>query len=188
MGDRTVEDRELVRTILAGDAAGFSTLIDRHQKMATGVAWRYGVPGSEIEDVVSEIFVKTYCNLHRYRPEHAFSTWFYRLAANHVIDHGRRARRERGRSALPDELTDPAPGAAEAAEARERVTLLRAALSDVPVRFREALFLVYVEDLKLDEAARALGVPQGTIKTRLMRGRAALRKLLARRHPEHFGG
>jgi len=187
MEDPTTEDRRLVRSVLRGDGNAFGPLVTRYQKMVASVAWRYGIGAAEIEDLVSEIFVKAYRNLHRYRAEHPFATWLYRLAANHVIDHGRRARRERGRSDLPTDLTDPAPGAAAGMEASERAQLLRAALEEVPPRFREALFLVYIEGLKLGEAARLLGVPQGTIKSRLMRGRTALRRILARRHAGYFG-
>ena len=63
-----------------------------------------------------------------------------------------------------------------------------AALEEIDSRYRESIFLVYVEGLKVEEAARMLSVPAGTVNTRLMRGRAALRRILARRHPEHFGG
>ena len=84
-------------------------------------------------------------------------------------------------------LPDPGPGAGENVESAERAELLRAAMAEVPDAYRETLFLVYIEGLKIDEASRLLQVPQGTVKTRLMRGRAALRKVLVRRHPEHFG-
>ena len=60
----------------------------------------------EIEDVVSEVFLKTYRNLHLFRPDNPFSTWLYRLAANHVIDHGRRKRKEQARREMPREIAD----------------------------------------------------------------------------------
>ena len=66
--------------------------------------------------------------------------------------------------------------------------LVRSALDELKPRYRKVLFLVYVEGMKVDEAARVLQLPQGTIKTRLMRGREALRRVLVRRHPEYFGG
>jgi len=65
--------------------------------------------------------------------------------------------------------------------------VLRAALDELDDRYRETLFLVYVEGLKVEETARVLEIPEGTVKTRLMRGRQALKKILVRRHPEHFG-
>ena len=187
MEDRKAQDQALVRSVLDGETNAFSDLVARYQKLVAGVAWRYGVGREEVEDVVSEIFLKTYRNLHQYRPEHAFSTWLYRLAANHVVDRGRRARKERGRSEMPEQVEDTRPGQAEGLELGERARLLRDALQELPAHYRDAIFLVYVEGLKLDEAAHTLGLPLGTIKTRLMRGRQGLRKILVRRHPEYFG-
>ena len=69
---------------------------------------------------------------------------------------------------------------------RGHLRLVREALRHVDERYREVMHLVYVEGLKVDETARILGTPEGTVKTRLMRGREALRKFLVRRHPEHF--
>ena len=88
---------------------------------------------------------------------------------------------------MPAQVEDPAPGAGVALEADERAELVRRALAEIEPRYREAIFLVHVEGRKVEEAARILEVPEGTIKTRLMRGREALRKILVRRHPEHFG-
>jgi len=185
--DRAERDVALVHSILAGDQEAFAEIIGAYQRLVAGVAWRYGVPRDEVEDVVSEVFMKAYRQLHRFRPEYAFSTWLYRLAANHVIDHGRRARKERGRSEMPDQITDESADPAGDSESLERTRLLHAAMQDVAEHYRETLFLVYVEGMKVDEAARTLGLPQGTVKTRLMRGREALRRLLVRRHPEYFG-
>lgn len=187
MEDRSAQDQRLVRSILRGDQDSFGILVGRYEKLVAGVAWRYGARSEEIEDVVSEVFIKTYGNLHRYRPEHAFSTWLYRLAVNHVLDRARRARKERGRTEMPAQIADEAVDPDRDLVARERSAILRRALDDLRPRYREAIFLVYVEGLKVDEAARVLGVPQGTIKTRLMRGRHALREILLRRHPEYFG-
>jgi RNA polymerase sigma-70 factor (ECF subfamily) len=88
---------------------------------------------------------------------------------------------------MPDQIVDPAPGPDSDIEGIERADVLRAAIRELDAHYREALVLVYVEGLKVEEAARALGVPEGTVKTRLMRGRLALKKILLRRHPEHFG-
>jgi RNA polymerase sigma-70 factor (ECF subfamily) len=188
MEERASQDLHLVQASLAGDQAAFGRLVERYQKLVASIAWRYGVRRDEIEDVVSEVFVKAYRNLHRFRPESPFSTWLYRLAANHVIDHGRRGHKERGRTEMPLQTADTAPSVGERMERRERSRLVREALDRLPRHYREVLFLVYIEGLKVDEAARTLQLPQGTIKTRLMRGREGLRKILVRTCPEHFGG
>ena len=187
MEERAARDERLVRSTLEGDPDAFADLVAQYQRLVAGIGWRYGIPGADIEDVVSEVFVKAYSNLHRFRPAHPFSTWLYRLAANHVIDHGRRARKERGRAELPEQIIDQRADPGAELDTNERARLLRSALAELRPLFREVLFLVYVEGMQVDEAARALGLPQGTVKTRLMRGREALRKLLVRRHPGYFG-
>lgn len=186
MGDREDDDHRLVRSALGGDPESFRTLVQRFQRLVAGVAWRHGVRREDVEDVVSEVFLKVYRNLHVYRPEHPFSTWLYRLALNHVVDLARRRRHDRDRTDMPEQLADPAPGPRDGLLGDERASLVRAALGELDPRYREAIALVYVEGLKVEETARVLGVPEGTIKTRLMRGRDALRKALERRHPGYF--
>ena len=188
MEDRESLDLNLVRSALAGDSDAFGSLIAAYQQRVTGIAWRYGVRREEIEDVVSEVFIKVHQNLHRFRPTHPFSAWLHRLAVNHVIDHGRTTRRDRETRELPVRLADGAPSAGQRLERRERAQAVRRAIEALPDRYREAIFLVYVEGLKIEEAARTLGLPQGTIKTRLMRGRNGLRRILLRKYPEYFGG
>jgi RNA polymerase sigma-70 factor (ECF subfamily) len=185
---QAAQDLAAVRAVLAGDRNAFRGLVTRYQGLVAGIAWRYGVRREDVEDMVSEIFTKSYTHLGQFRPDHPFATWLYRLAANHVIDHARRARKERHRVEMPEQVEDGRPGAEDGMEAHERVALLRSALETVDIRYREALFLVYVEGIKVEDTARLLGIPEGTVKTRLMRGREALKKALVRRHPEHFGG
>lgn len=188
MEGRASEDRDLVESALRGDASAFRDLVERYQNLVAALAWRYGLRQADIEDLVSEVFVKVYRNLASYRPDHPFSTWLYRVAMNHILDRGRRRGREGIGVELPRELPARTEGPDEALEARERARLLREALGQIARKYRDAIFLVYVEGMPVEEAARVLGVPQGTVKTRLMRGRQALRRTLARRYPEHFGG
>lgn len=179
-------DRAAIDAVLSGDRDAFGELIATYQRMVAGVAWRYGVARDDVDDLVSEVFFKVYDNLHRYRPDHAFSTWLYRLAANHVLDHVRRQRRERLRSEMPEQVVDGAAGPDERQERGERTSLVHDALGEVSETYREAMFLVYIEGMRVDEAATALGVPNGTIKSRLLRGRAQLKAVLERRHPGLF--
>jgi RNA polymerase sigma-70 factor (ECF subfamily) len=184
--DRAALDLAAVREVLAGKSERFQELVTRYQSMIAGIAWRSGCRREDVEDVVSEVLLKVYRNLHQYRPDHAFSTWLYKLTANHVVDRSRRMKKERGRTEMPEQVEDHAPGADDAMEEDERHALVREALKHVDERYREVMQLVYVEGLKVDETARILGTPEGTVKTRLMRGREALKKVLMRRNPEHF--
>jgi RNA polymerase sigma-70 factor (ECF subfamily) len=109
--------------------------------------------------VVSEVFLKVYRNLHQFRPDHAFSTWLYKLTANHVVDRSRRMKKERGRSEMPEQIADTHDGAETTMEQDERHELVRRALAQVDDRYREVMHLVYVEGLKVEETARILGLP-----------------------------
>ncbi len=186
MDDRATCDQRVVQAVLAGDRNAFSDLVKRYQRLVASVAWRYGTRAEEIEDLVSEVFFKELQNLHRYRPENPFSTWLYRLAANHAVDHGRRKRKERGRTEMPEDVVDPAAGAEHDFAQRRKIEHLRAAMQELAPHYRDALFLVYVEGFKVEETARTLGLPQGTIKSRLLRGRQKLKKILLRRDPGLF--
>jgi RNA polymerase sigma-70 factor (ECF subfamily) len=184
--DRAALDLQIVREVLDGKTDRFRELVTRYQNMVAGIAWRSGCKREDVEDVVSEVLLKVYRNLHQYRPDHAFSTWLYKLTANHVVDRSRRMKKERGRTEMPEQVEDHRPGADDEMELDERHALVREALRHVDPRYREVMHLVYVEGLKVDETARILGTPEGTVKTRLMRGREALKKVLMRRNPEHF--
>ena len=183
---RAAEDLKCVEEVLAGRSERFRDLVLRYQNLVAGIAWRSGCKREDVEDVVSEVFFKVYRNLHQFRPDHPFSTWLYKLTANHLVDRSRRAKKERGRTEMPEQVADQGPGAQDDMELDERQLLVREALSQIDERYRESIHLVYVEGLKVEEAARLLGVPEGTVKTRLMRGREALRKVLTRKNPEHF--
>lgn len=180
MEDRAARDSEVIRRVLEGDSERFGEVVLAYQRLIAGIAWRRGVRRDEIEDVVSAVFLKAYVNLHRYRPGHPFSTWLYRLGANAIVDHlRRRGRREAGRVEMPDAVSDDAADPGSTAEAAERSKAVRAALAQLSPVYREALELVYFDARTVEEAAECLGVPTGTLKTRLMRGRRALRSRLA---------
>jgi RNA polymerase sigma-70 factor (ECF subfamily) len=188
MEDRSARDRELIGKVLGGDDRPFEELASSYQNLVTGTLWKYGIDREDIEDVASEVFMKLYRNLHRYRPDHSFSSWLYRLTANHAIDSLRRGKRDRKQVELPAEIASRDPGASDALERNERAVLLRRGIQKIPGRYREAIILVYIDGMKLDEAAELLDLPIGTVKTRLMRGRKVLRRFLVRHHPEVFGG
>ncbi len=188
MDNRQDRDLALIERTLGGDAEAFGELVERYQGMVASVAWRFGTPRDEIDDVVAEVFLKVYRSLGRYRPEHPFSTWLYRVAQNEAVDRCRRRSREAGRrDELPETLPAPGAGVSRSMLEDERARLVREALADLPEHYREILALVHLDEMRVDDAARLLGIPEGTAKTRLMRGRKALGRLLVQQHPEVFG-
>src|SRR5207344_1392039 len=126
--DRAARDLEIVREVLDGRPDRFWELVNRYQNMVAGIAWRSGCRREDVEDVVSEVLLKVYRNLHQYRPDHAFSTWLYKLTANHVVDRSRRMKKERGRTEMPEQIEDQTPGADDVMEQDERHALVRDAL------------------------------------------------------------
>jgi RNA polymerase sigma-70 factor (ECF subfamily) len=176
-------DVELIREVLAGRVERFEILIRRYQRLVAAAALRMGVPRQEVEDVASEVFYKVYRSLRRYEPTHAFSTWLYRITVNAALDR-RRARRNDARSTeIPAGLADPGCSPLEAADEAARAALLRQALERIPGHYRAPLVLVHVEGLPVEEAARALDLPEGTIKSRLFRARALLKEIIRRHYP-----
>jgi RNA polymerase sigma-70 factor (ECF subfamily) len=177
-------DVELIREILAGRVDRFETLIRRYQRLVAAAALRMGVSRQEIEDVANEVFYKVYRSLSRYEPTHAFSTWLYRITVNASLDH-RRSRRHDARSEeIPAGLADGRPSPFETAGERDRARRLQEALVRVPGRYRAPLVLAHVEGLPVEEVARILDLPEGTVKSRLFRARAMLKEIILRHFPD----
>ncbi len=177
------DDLDAVREVLAGRTERFSHLVRRYQRLVGSLVYRMGVPPEDSEDIVSEVFIKVYENLGRYRPDHAFSTWIYRIATNHILDHQRRRRRERPRAELTETLADPGPPPSDRVERGEVSERVRRLLPLLDEKYRAALILMHVEGKKIEEIAVIIGVPAGTVKTRLARGRDKLAEIIRRHDP-----
>lgn len=181
------DDGELLRRCRAGDQAAWGGLVARHTRRVYAIAYRFAGRVDEAEDLVQEVFVKVYQGLGRYEPAAGpFSAWLGAVARNHAIDHYRRRREERARRVDDgDPLASwPAPGERpdRALERGERAHLVRRALRALPLELREVLVLCDLEGASYEEIARLLGVPLGTVKSRINRGRLELAKrLLGRR-------
>jgi RNA polymerase sigma-70 factor (ECF subfamily) len=138
--------------------------------------------------LTQEIFVKVYQTLRTFdAAQGAFSTWLNRVARNHLVDHYRRTRKDRVTSSLEGELETlgekPSVGAEPAerqVESRERKEALQQALNRLSPDLREAVILRDLHDLDYQEIAQVLGVPEGTVKSRINRGRLELARVLKR--------
>jgi len=176
-------DLELVQEVLAGRIEQFEILVRRYQRLVATAALRMGVPRQEIEDVANEVFYKVFRSLHRYEPSHALSTWLYRITVNAALDHKRSRRHDAKSDELSPTLADDRPGQEETTGDQERAALLREALQRLPVHYRTPLVLTHVEGLPIEEVAKALDLPEGTVKSRLFRARAQLKEILRRHYP-----
>jgi RNA polymerase sigma-70 factor (ECF subfamily) len=176
-------DVDLIRQILAGHVERFEILVRRYQRLVATAALRMGVPRQEVEDVANEVFLKVYRNLKAYEPQHALSTWLYRITVNAALDHNRRRRPDSRAEEIPDSLGDPGPSPHERADRAESARLLHEALRRIPEHYRVPLVLAHVEGLPVEEVARVLELPEGTVKSRLFRARALLKETIRRHYP-----
>ncbi len=179
--DGPVEDRRLMAAHVAGDPDAFAALVRRHQGRLWAVALRTMRDPDDAADALQDALVSAFRHGASYRGDAAVSTWLHRIVVNACLD---RVRRRRARPTVPiGEHEPPEPGDPNAGtEARLDV---HAALSRLPEHQRLALVLVDLEDLPVTEAARLLGVAEGTVKSRCARGRAALAVHL---DPDRRGG
>ena len=187
MGDRDAEeavaasDADLILAVLDRDDRGaFAELVRRHQsKIRTVLRRLTGGDAALADDLAQEAFVLAWRNLKSFRFEARFSTWLYRIAFNAWQSEVRK-RRELLLENLDETVDDGQAGYEELPDIAARIDLERAmtALSDGE---RAAIGACYYADLSHEEAAQALGIPVGTVKTHVLRGKAKLRAKLARK-------
>lgn len=180
MIDRAETDAALVERYLRGDIAAFEELMRAHEDRVFAVCLRMLRDREAALDATQETFVTVFRKADRFAGRSAFGTWLYRVAVNTCYDHARRSRRHIAEP-LP-EGNDPADLASD--DAFTSVELrpdLEAALAALPAEFRAAVVLADVEGLGLQTVAEALGVPVGTVKSRVFRGRKLLAEALGNR-------
>lgn len=173
------QDAADVRRVLAGDLDAFEGIVRRWQRPIVNLAYRFFRDPAVAEEMAQEAFLKAFRSLKSWRGDAAFSTWLVAVAAN-VCRSGLRRRAEPG--AAPDaplDLPDPRD-AREALEREDREASLRRAVSALPPKYRDALILFYFQEMDVGRAAKALGLAEGTFKSRLYRGRELLRPRLAK--------
>jgi len=181
------QDQELVRRCLDGENPAWEGLVRAHSRKVYNLCYRFTGRIQDAEDLTQEVFIKVFQTLRSYdSAQGTFSTWLNRVARNHLVDHYRRTRKDRVTSSLDDDSTPlpelPSTRAAPTAsvESRERRELLQAALDQMSPDLREAVVLRDLQDLDYQEIAQVLGVPQGTVKSRINRGRLELTRVIKR--------
>jgi RNA polymerase sigma-70 factor (ECF subfamily) len=178
------ELRSLIAEAQDGSVRAFELLVSSHLPQVRRFARAFAQSDSDAEDLAQEALVKVYKSLRSYRFQSAFKTWLYAVVRNVFLDAARsRAGQERAQedplptdhARLPSTAEPPDEGLARAQE-RQRIWK---ALRELPAEFRTAVVLFDVEGHTYDEVAAIEGVPIGTVKSRLSRGRTLLRSLLA---------
>jgi len=179
---RPLEDAQLVDLARDGDIHAYEELVSRYQGVAHRVAWLVARRAGEAEDAVQEAFVKAYIALPRFRRGAAFRPWLLRIVANEARNRARSARRREGlvlRVAAADP-GDAAPSPEAAVLAAEEAAALALALGRLRERDRLVIAYRHLFELSESETAEALGVPVGTVKSRLSRALGRLRAELVR--------
>jgi len=173
----------LVVRVRSGDADAYAELVQRHAPMAMRTATLLGA-GPAAEDVVQEAFVKAYRTLGRFRDGAPFRPWLLRIVANQARNHHRssqrRGAREQASTVLSPELLggEPTDPADHLLREDRRIAVL-AAVRELSVPLRQVVTCRYLLELDEAETATVLGVPRGTVKSRLSRGLARLRPLIS---------
>jgi len=174
----TVDDgAAAVDRVLRGDVAAFAVIVERWQDPLVALAYRFCHDRSRAEDMAQEAFVRAFRALGQWRREAAFSTWLFALATN---VYRAELRRRRAPLVSLDDVADPADSLDVAGEHEDsdRRAAVRRALHALPARYRDALVLFYFHEMDVERAAASLGVPVGTVKSHLARGRELLRRKL----------
>lgn len=179
--DAGPDDRELLARHVAGDPDAFGELVRRHQDRLWAVALRTTGDREEAADALQDALVSALRSASGFRGESAVTTWLYRVVVNASLDRLRR-RKVRPTYAFGDQ--DP-PERRDAHAATDLRLDVAAALETLPPGQRAALVLVDLQDVPVAEAARILGVAEGTVKSRCARGRAALAPLLLPDRGQH---
>jgi RNA polymerase sigma-70 factor (ECF subfamily) len=180
-------DAILVERCLEGDQGAWEQLVRAHTRRVYAICYRFVGKDEEAQDLTQDVFLRIFKTLGSFRAgEGSFSVWLTRLTRNLLIDNYRRTKGQRMTDSLDDQLpvleeTSLAGGRTDGLLAgREASELLQGALQKLSPELREAVILRDLEEMEYKEIASALSVPEGTVKSRLNRGRAELARILRR--------
>ena len=178
-------DQPLVSRCLDGDEAAWEDLVRQHTRQVYGLCFRFTNSMQEAQDLTQEVFLRVFKTIKTFRStEGSFHTWLARVTRNLLIDHYRRTRQERVTDSIEEQLPMLEQTGAAAARpdqalaGREAGEILQATLQKLSPDLREAVILRDLQEMEYREIAAVLDIPEGTVKSRINRGRAELARLL----------
>lgn len=180
-------DTSLVERCLSGEETAWEALVRTHTRRVYGLCYRFTSSDSEAQDLTQEVFLRVFRTLKTFRStEGSFGTWLARLTRNLLIDNYRRTRQSRVTDSIEDQL--PVLEEVVAASAhpegllagREASEILQSALQKLSPDLRETVILRDLQGMEYREISQVLHIPEGTVKSRLNRGRAELARVLRR--------
>jgi RNA polymerase sigma-70 factor (ECF subfamily) len=192
-----VDWSQVVRLCMNGDSGAWAELVRTHHRRVYGLCYRFTGNPTDAEDLTQDVFLKIYSNLASFDTTRgSLQVWITTMTRNLLVDNFRRTRNQRATSSLDDgwesteelkpidRLTSPGLSPHESAAQKELAKMVQNALARVSVELREAVILRDLQDLDYKEIAQVLGIPEGTVKSRISRGRAELARLLERNKRE----
>jgi RNA polymerase sigma-70 factor (ECF subfamily) len=181
-------EAQLIERCLRGDESAWDEMVRSYTRKVYAVCYRFTGKDSEAQDLTQEVFLRVFKTLRTFRSgEGSFTVWLNRLTRNLLIDHYRRNKLERSTDSIEEQLPrlEESGNLASRSDSmlagREASELLQSALQKLSPDLRETVILRDIEELEYKEIAEILNVPEGTVKSRLNRGRAELGKILRRR-------
>ena len=184
---------ELVERCLAGDQAAWEEIVRLNWRKVFNVAYRFVGRHDEAEDLTQDIFLRIFKALHTFDRRANFQTWLVSISRNLCIDHYRSVRKERETMARDVDASTLAPVSRERGPYGELEQLglrqlIRRALAELPPALREAVTLRDLQEFSYQEIATRLDLPEGTVKSRINRGRIELARQLRRLQASPPGG
>jgi len=187
----------IVHRCMDGDSGAWAEMVRTHQKRVYGLCYRFTGNAADAEDLTQDVFLKIYSNLGSFDAARgSLPVWITTMTRNLLVDNFRRTRNQRATSSLDDgweqaeelkpsdRLVAKGPSPHESAAHKELAHMVQGALAKVSVELREAVILRDLQDLDYKEIAQVLAIPEGTVKSRISRGRAELARLLERNQLE----
>ena len=185
MQDALAGESALIERCQQGDSLAFDRLVEQHGQWVYNLACRMVGDRDEAYDIAQEAFVRAFRGIRSFRRGSSFSTWLYRVTTNACLDEIKRRRhRPAPASALlndetpPSDPPDPAPGAEDLIQSRERQEVVRRAIASLPLHQRLPLVLYDLQGCSYEQVAAITGANVGTVKSRLNRARLALKDAL----------
>ena len=182
----------LIQRCLQGDQLAWEQIVRQYWRKVFNVAYKFVGKHDEAEDLTQDIFLKIFKSLNTFDRRANFQTWLISISRNLCIDHYRSVRKERetiDRDVDANELSPLShdPGPVAALEQQDRVQLLREAMSGLPDTLRTAVLMRDIQELSYQEIADRLRLPEGTVKSRINRGRTELARQIRKLRGDDFG-
>jgi RNA polymerase sigma-70 factor (ECF subfamily) len=184
----------LIKRCLGGDASAWEEIVRSHNRRIYNICYRFTGSQDDAEDLTQEVFIRIYRTLKSYDLERgAFATWVTTMTRNLLVDHFRKSKQDRMTDSmdaspssdedaptLGDQIRDDKPTPDASVATKETQLMVQQALQKLSPELREAVILRDLQDMDYRDIATTLKVPEGTVKSRINRGRTELARLLSR--------